>query len=491
MDQTTAPDVGTWTGRQKLTLVVLLGAQFMFAVDFSIVTVALPVIGSSLGMALTDFQWIVSAFALAAAGFMLLFGRITDLFGRRRFFLGGMALLTLSSLVGGLATTPALLLAARVGQGLATAVVTPAALSLVTTSFPEGPRRNKVLGLSGALLASGFAAGSLLGGVLTDLLSWRWTFFINVPVGVFLILGGLAVLRESRSAAVGRLDVPGAVTVTAGMLALVYGVTNAERAGWGGASTLGALALSAVLFAAFFLVELRSSNPLVPVQVLRRRTVSWGNLGGLVTFSMASALAFLMTLYLERVLHQSALVTGLIFAAWGVTSVFGGLLAPKAMKWLGSSHAALVAGLTLQALSCAVLFLLGTDTATGIVLVVVCTATNGFGHVFSVVSYTVVAVSGIPDEEQGLATGLASMTQQVAFTVGIPILSAVVAARVDGRPDAGAVLGGVVTGVLTTAAVVAVGAVLVAIFLRRSTTAAVPAPAGAPAAEAGVVTGGR
>lgn len=482
-----ADEVEAWTGRQKVTLVVLLGAQFMFAVDFSIVTVALPVIGTSLGMPLTEFQWIVSTFALAAAGFMLLFGRITDLYGRRKFFLGGMAVLTVSSLVGGLATNPAMMIVARVGQGLATAMVTPAALSLVTTSFAEGARRNRVLGLSGALLASGFAAGSLLGGVLTDLLSWRWTFFINVPVGILLIVGGVAVLAESKVVKVGKLDVPGATTVTAGMLALVYGVTNAERAGWGSASTLGTLALAVVLLAGFFVIELRSANPLVPVQVLRRRTVSWGNLGGLTTFSMASALAFLMTLYLTEVLHQSAMITGVIFAAWGITSVFGGLLAPKAMKRLGSQSAALVAGLALQAASCAVLFLVGTDTVAGIVLVVICTSTNGFGHVFSVVSYTVVAVSGIPDEEQGLATGLASMTQQVAFTVGIPIISAVVAGAINGRTGADAVLGGVITGVLTSAAVIAVGAVLVAVFLRKPPGAV---PASAEPAEAGALTGG-
>lgn len=215
------------TGRMRLVLVVLLLAQFMLAVDFSILNVALPVIGQGLGFSLGGLQWIATAFALAAVSFTLLFGRVADLVGRRRLFLGGMALLGVSSLVGGLATGPEMLMAARVAQGLATAAVTPAGLSLLTASFPEGPLRAKALGLNGALMSAGFTTGAILGGVLTDLLSWRWAFLVNVPVALAVLLVAPAVIAESRPAVRPRLDIPGAVTVTGGLLALVYGLTVA------------------------------------------------------------------------------------------------------------------------------------------------------------------------------------------------------------------------------------------------------------------------
>lgn len=221
------------SSRHKLVLTLLLGAQFMLAIDFSILNVALPVVGRGLGFGLDQLQWIATAFALPAAGFTLLFGRVADLAGRRRMLLAGMALLAAGSLVGGLATTPAMLLTGRVLQGLATAIATPAALSLLTTSFPEGPLRTRALGLSGALMSAGFTVGAILGGVLTDLLSWRWAFLVNVPVAVLIFAVTPVVVAESRSRDRARLDVPGAVTVTGGLLALVYGITSAGSAGWG------------------------------------------------------------------------------------------------------------------------------------------------------------------------------------------------------------------------------------------------------------------
>lgn len=229
-------------GRLRLVLVVLLVAQFMLAVDFSILNVALPVIGAGLGFSLSGLQWIATAFALSAAGFTLLFGRIADLFGRRRPFLAGLAVLGLSSLAGGLATSPEMLLTARVFQGLATAAVTPAGLSLLTTSFPEGPLRQKALGLNGALMSAGFTAGAVLGGVLTDLLSWRWAFLVNVPVALAVLIIAPTVIKESRPAVRPKLDLPGATTVTLGLLALIYGLTLAGEHGWGSVAALGWLA---------------------------------------------------------------------------------------------------------------------------------------------------------------------------------------------------------------------------------------------------------
>lgn len=252
------------TGRQKLVLTLLLGAQFMIAVDFSILNVALPVVGKGLGFSLADLQWIATAFALAAAGFTLLFGRVADIVGRKRLFLGGMAVLGASSLLGGLATSPEVLLSARVLQGLATAAVTPAGLALLTTAFKEGPLRERALGLNGALMSAGFTAGAILGGLLTDLLSWRWAFFINAPVALLVLVLAPSVITDSRPTGRPRLDIPGAVTVTGGLLALVYGLTQAGETGWTTPTTLAALLAGVALLVTFWFVEKRAATPWCP-----------------------------------------------------------------------------------------------------------------------------------------------------------------------------------------------------------------------------------
>lgn len=254
-------------GRQRLALIVLLAASFTLAVDFSILNVALPAIGADVGFSLENLQWIATAFALCAAGLTLLFGRVADIAGRRRMFIIGMALLGAASLAGGLAADPALLLIARVGQGIATAIVVPAALSLLLASFPEGPLRDKALGLNGSLMAAGFTTGAILGGLLTDLLSWRWAFFINVPVAVAVLIIAPIVLSESKPATKLKLDVPGAITVTLGLLALVFGLTNAAEHSWTDPLTLGSLAAAVVLFVAFVAVERKAPSPLVPLEI--------------------------------------------------------------------------------------------------------------------------------------------------------------------------------------------------------------------------------
>ncbi|MFE7597108.1 MFS transporter [Streptomyces sp. NPDC057494] len=447
------------TGRMRLVLVVLLLAQFMLAVDFSILNVALPVIGQGLGFTLGGLQWIATAFALAAAGFTLLFGRVADLVGRRRLFLGGMALLGVSSLAGGLATGPEVLMAARVAQGLATAAVTPAGLSLLTASFPEGPLRAKALGLNGALMSAGFTTGAILGGVLTDLLSWRWAFLVNVPVALAVLLVAPAVLKESRPAVRPRLDVPGAITVTGGLLALVYGLTLAGEHGWTDPTALTALAAGAALLVAFVLVERRAASPLVPVHVLKRRTVVWGNLAGLVAFVTETSLVFLMTLYLQDVLGFSPLAAGLSFGVLGAGTILGGVTASRFIGRFGA-RAALVSGGLLQALATLALYGLGDDRGS-LALLLAATFAGGVGNMLAIVGFMVTATSGIPDGEQGMATGLATMTQQVGITMGTPIMSAVVV-------TAPVLLDGIGLAVLVNAAIVAVGAVLSGVFLRRT-----------------------
>jgi MFS family permease len=450
------------TSRQRLVLVLLLGSQFMLAVDFSILNVALPDIGRGLGFSLANLQWVSTAMMLPSAGFTLLFGRLADLAGRRRMLLAGMALLAAGSLAGGLATGPAMMIAARVAQGLAAALATPAALSLLTTSLPEGPLRDKALGLNGTLLSAGFTIGAIFGGVLTDLLSWRWAFFVNVPVAVAVIAAAPAVIPESRGKRT-RLDLPGAVTVTGGLLTLVYGVTTAGRLGWTDPSALGWLGAAAALLTAFWRIELRAPAPLAPVRVLTRPTVTWGNLGGLVTFAMESSVIFLLTLYMQQVLGYSPLRTGLSFCGIGAAAFVGGLLAPRLIGRFGT-RTVLTCGLLLQGVATGALFLLGSGGGAATTVLLAASSAGAFGHISAIVGYMVTATSGLPDAEQGLATGLTSMTQQVGVTLGIPVLSAVATTRTHAT---GSVLGGVHTALLADAVVVLAGAALVATGLRR------------------------
>ncbi|WOX22471.1 MFS transporter [Streptomyces solicathayae] len=455
-----APVDARMDARMRLVLLVLLLAQFMLAVDFSILNVALPVIGEGLGFSLANLQWIATAFALAAAGFTLLFGRVADILGRRRIFLGGMALLGVSSLAGGLATGPEMLMAARVAQGLATAAVTPAGLSLLTSAFPEGPLRAKALGLNGALMSAGFTTGAILGGVLTDLLSWRWAFFVNVPVALAVVLVAPAVLKESRPAVRPRLDVPGAVTVTGGLLALVYGLTVAGERGWTDPAALTALAAGAALLVAFLYVERRAGSPLVPVRILTRRTVVLGNLAGLVAFVTETSLVFLMTLHLQDVLGFSPLAAGLSFGVLGAGTVLGGVYAPRFIGRF-SARTALVAGGLLQAAATVSLAALGDDRS-GLWLLLAATFVGGVGNMLAIVGFMVTATSGLPDAEQGMATGLATMTQQIGITMGTPIMSAVVVTSADLHVGIG-------RAVLVNAGIVLAGALLSGAFLRRRT----------------------
>jgi EmrB/QacA subfamily drug resistance transporter len=453
-------------GRDRLVLAVLLTASFTLAVDFSILNVALPTIGADVGFSLGNLQWIATAFSLCAAGFTLLFGRVADLFGRRRLFLAGIVLLGVSSLAGGLAGTPWVLIAARVAQGLATAAVTPAALSLLTTSFPEGPARDRALGLNGALMAAGFTTGAVLGGTLTDLLSWRWAFFINVAVAAVVLLAAPAVLSESRSENRPALDVPGTVTVTLALLAVVYGLTQAGQRSWGDPHAYAALLVGAALIAVFLAVERRVPQPLVPVRVLRRRNVAWGNAAGLLAFATETSVVFLLTLYLQKVRGYSALSAGVSFAVLGAGTVLGGILGPRVIGAIGARNA-LVTGFLVQAAATVPLVFLG-ERSGWIAVLLVATFAGGIANLVAIVGFMVAATSGLPDGEQGVATGLATMSQQIGIAMGIPLMSAIATARVhalgSGGPDS--VLSGVSLALTVNAALCAAAALLCAVLLR-------------------------
>ncbi|GGR75673.1 MFS transporter [Streptomyces aureoverticillatus] len=444
--------------RDRLILFVLCAAQFMVALDFSVLNVALPVLGADLGMSHAALQWAVTAFALPSGGFLLLFGRFGDLFGRRRLFLGGLALFGAASLLATFAWDPASFLAGRALQGVGAAAIVPTGMSLLTTTFPEGPQRDRALGISGTLLSLGFTVGMVLGGVLTDTLGWRSTMGLLTLFALIVLPLAPGLLPESRTPDRPRLDIPGAVTVTGGLLALIYALSTAAERGFGGADVLVTLIAGIVLLALFGYVESRAAAPLVSLPMLRRRTVAWGNLAGLVTFSMMSTVVFVLTLYLQDVLGLSAFETGLVFGVQGVLSVVAGMYAPKVIGRFGPRRT-LVGSLLGQGVFVAALVAVG-EGAWSVWLATVAVSVASMFHLGAIVSYGVAVTSGVPDSEQGLATGLVTSTQQVGITVGIPLLGVLATTTDD-------VLAGTRTVLLLDAAIVLAAAVLVAVGLRR------------------------
>jgi MFS family permease len=459
----TATAPAALTPRLRLVLVLLLAAQFMLAVDFSILNVALPVIGEGLGFSLAHLQWTATAFALCAAGFTLLFGRIADLYGRRRLFLGGLAVLGAASLLGGLAQTPEALITARVLQGLATAAVTPAALSLLTTSFPEGRLREKALGLNGALMSAGFTTGAILGGLLTDLLSWRWAFFINVPVALAVLLTaphghqGIPARRTPQARPAGctqrhaRPAVPRLRPHPGRRPRLDLVVHAPPAAGRCGAAAPlpGRRAQGA-----------RTAGPAERArqevgglgQHRRPDRIPHRDLPGLPDDPLPPGSPRLLPL-----------TAGLSFGVLGLGTVVGGSTAPKAIGRMGS-RPTLIAGGILQTVSTAALLALGDDRS-WMWLLLLATFTGGIGNMLVIVGFMVTATSGLADHEQGLATGLATMTQQIGITMGTPIMSAITTAAMTG-PGATGILAGLKTAVAVNAAIVLLGVLTSALFLR-------------------------
>ncbi|MEU3031032.1 MFS transporter [Streptomyces incarnatus] len=456
---TAAPGIPRLSTRDKLVLFVLCAAQFMVALDFSVLNVALPDLGRDLGMSRSALQWAVTAFALPSGGFLLLFGRVGDLFGRRRLFLTGLALFGAASLLSTLAWDPASFLTGRALQGLGAAAIVPTGMSLLTTTFPEGPARDRALGISGTLLSLGFTIGMVAGGTLTDTFGWRSTMALLTLFALIVLPLAPGLLPESRTPDRPRLDVPGAITVTTGLLSLIYALSTAADHGFGRPDVLVALVAGLVLLTAFVLVEARSAAPLVSLPMLRRRTVAWGNIGGLVTFSMMSTIVFVLTLYLQEILGLSAFETGLVFGFQGLLSVVAGTLAPKVIGRLGARRT-LVASLTGQGALTATLLLLNTHVWSAW-LAAAAVALASMCHLGAIISYGVTVTSGVPDEEQGLATGLVTSTQQVGITVGIPLLGVL-------ATTSGDLLTGVHTVIALDTAIVLGAALLIGLGLRRS-----------------------
>ena len=473
------------TQRKWLALALLLGVQFMVVLDIAIVNVALPSIQKDLGFSERNLQWVVSAYALLFGGLLLLGGRVADLLGRRRLFIGGLVVFTAASLTSGLAWSEGVLIGARALQGFGAALITPAALSILTTTFTEGKERNTALGAWGAVGAFGAVAGVLLGGVLTSALSWHWIFYVNVPVGILGLVLAPLFLTESRDAHAKSFDVPGAVLVTSGLVTLVYAITQANNYGWGSLATIGLFASAVALLAAFVGWELRTPEPLMRFGILRLRTVSGANVAGLVMGTAMFGMFLMLTLYMQQVLHYSAMKTGVAYLAVAATAIVWSALAAQLVTRVGVKPV-LVAGMT--ALSAGLLYFTqvsvgGTylgDLLPGFLLISI-----GIG--FSFVPISIAALAGVQPAEAGLASGLINTSQQVGGALGIAALTSIATSTTNTKISSGSALPMALTdgfqAAFYGAAGVAILGILVALFVVRRRDLA-DAVAAEPALEA-------
>ncbi|HEX3911390.1 MAG TPA: MFS transporter [Solirubrobacteraceae bacterium] len=422
---------------KNLALVLLAMTQFVIVIDASIVNIALPSIGTALHFSQDDLSWVVNAYTLTFGGFLLLGGRLADLMGRRRMFMVGLVVFSLASLAGGLAQSEPWLIAARAVQGLGGAIVSPAALSIITTTFSEGAERNRALGVWGAVAGAGGAAGVLLGGILTSGLSWRWVLFVNVPIGALCAFLAPRLLVESHAESETRqFDIPGAVTVTAGLALLVYALVEAVNVGWGSTETLLEIAGAIVLLAIFLAIELRSRAPLMPFSIFRLRTLRGADTVALLIGMSLFSMFFFVSLYMQQVLHYSALKAGLSYLPLAFGIIFSAGAASVGVTRFGFKPI-LLAGLLFVA---AGLFWFSRVPGTGgtfaaNVLGPSVLAAIGLG--LSFVPVTIAAVTGTEPHEAGLASGLVNTAQQVGGALGLAILATVANSRTQDLMHAG------------------------------------------------------
>jgi len=451
-------------------LALLCAVQFMVVLDVAIVNVALPSIQRDLHFSQENLQWVISAYALVFGGFLLLGGRLADLLGRKRVFMGGLVIFSLGSLLCGLAWSEASLIAFRALQGLGAAAITPSALSILSTTFREGRERNIALGAWGAVGGFGAAAGVLLGGIITELLSWQWIFFVNVPVGVAGLVLAPFLLVESRDAHGQSHDVPGAVLVTSGLVLLVLGITQGHSWGWGSARTIGTFVASGALLVAFALWESRQRHPLVPLSIfVRLQTLTAANVAGFIMGTVLFSVFLILTLYMQDVLGYSPLQTGVGYLAVAGTAVIWANVAAVVVNRVGVKPALVfgMAMLTLGLFTFTQVSVHGsywTDLFPGFLIL-------GVGIPFAFVPITIAALAGTRPVEAGLASGLINTSQQIGGAVGIAILSTIAVSRTDN-----AVAGGAAPPVALTegfqaafwvGTFIALAGVLVSIFLVR------------------------
>jgi EmrB/QacA subfamily drug resistance transporter len=460
-------------------LALLATVQFMVVLDIAIVNVALPSIQADLGFSQENLQWVISAYALLFGGFLLLGGRAADLLGRRRLFIAGLVVFTVSSLVSGLAWSDDVLILARGFQGLGAAIITPAALSILTTTFSEGRERNAALGVWGAVGAFGAVAGVLLGGVLTDALSWEWIFYINIPVGLAALALTPVLLNESRDAHVKTFDALGAVLVTSGLITLVYAITQANDYGWGSVETIGLFTAAGVLLAGFVGWETRAKEPLMPFSIFRIKTVSAANISGLILGTVTFSMFLMLTLYMQQVLTYSPMRTGVAYLAVAGTAIIWSTVAAQLVNRVGVKPV-IVAGMAFLAAGLVYFTQVSVggsyfgDLLPGFLLIAV-----GLG--FSFVPISIAALAGVRPSEAGLASGLFNTSQQIGGALGIAALSTIATTKTEDGVAAGTPLPQALTDGFESAfiwgAIVAALGIVVALVLVRSSDLEAPVEA--------------
>jgi EmrB/QacA subfamily drug resistance transporter len=449
-----------------LVLAVVGAAFFMTILDVAIVNVAIPSIQKDLKIAESTVQWVITAYAITFGGFLLLGGRMADLLGRRRIFVGGLVLFTAASLVCGLASSAAVLIAARAVQGVGAAIISPAALSIVTTTFEEGAERNKALGIWGALGGSGAAVGVLLGGILTKYLGWEWIFFVNVPVGAIVFALTRPIVPESRADLGHRsFDATGAVSVTGGLALFVYAISKAPDVGWGTGRTIGLLIVSVVILGAFVIWERRTTAPLVPFSIFHIRTLTGANAVGLLLGATIYANFFILTLYVQQILGWSALKTGVTFLATAATTVIWAGVAQALVTKIGP-QLVMTTGLIVLSLSCLGYTRLPVDghywpDLLPIYLVF------ALGLAFGFIPVTIAGFIGVPAYQAGLASGLLNTSQQIGGAIGVAVTSTIFVSHAKaGHFTPEAFTSGYHWAFAALVAIAAVGAVLAFVFFR-------------------------
>ena len=455
------------TQRGKWLVLTVVGAAFFMTIlDVAIVNVAIPSIQEDLHIAESTVQWVITAYAITFGGFLLLGGRMADLLGRRRIFIVGLVLFTLASLACGLAWSAGVLIASRAVQGVGAAIISPAALSIVTTTFREGAERNKALGIWGALGGSGAAAGVLFGGILTKYLGWEWIFFVNVPVGVLVFALTRPIVPESH-ADLGhrRFDAMGAVSVTSGLALLVYAISKAPDVGWGTTRTIGLLLLAVLILALFVVWELRATAPLVPFGIFRIRTLTGANSVGLLLGATIYANFFILTLYVQQILGWSALKTGLTFLATAGTTVIWAGVAQALVTRIGP-RSVMTVGLGVLALTVLGYTRLPVDghywpDLLPLYLVF------ALGLAFGYIPVTIAGFIGVPSHQAGLASGLLNTSQQIGGAVGVAITSTIFVSQAKaGNFTPEAFTSGYHWAFAALAAFAAAGAILAFVFFR-------------------------
>jgi EmrB/QacA subfamily drug resistance transporter len=466
--------------RKWYALGLLCMTQFLVVLDIAIVNVALPSIKSDLHFSEQNLQWVISAYALVFGGFLLLGGRTADLLGRRRIFFVGLILFSVGSLLCGLAWSEGSLIAFRAFQGLGAATISPAALSILTTTFAEGRERNIALGAWGAVGGVGAAAGVLLGGILTDLLNWSWIFFVNVPVGAAALVFTPILLRESRDESTKSFDAMGAILVTAGLVLLVLGITEGHTWGWASGRTIGVFAVSAVLLAAFLAWESRHHEPLMPLSIFRLRTLSAANIVGLILGTAMFAMFLMLTLYMQQVLHFSPLKTGVAYLAVAGTAIVWANVTAQVVNRVGVKPA-LVFGMTMMTVGLLLFTRVpvggsyASDLLPGFLII-------GLGIPFSFIPITIASLAGTKPEQAGLASGLINTSQQVGGALGIAVLSTIATSGLPAHrlPSAEQLTHGFQNAFWAGSAFAALGILVSVVLVRRSDVA----PELAPAADA-------